>query len=113
MARSSARRAMDWDAPFDLVPDEPALARRRRLAAAAKDGKRACAIDRTGDVIHLERTAKSLGAQNVADRVLRVPQWDMAKAIEAMQRAGVNGRVTNLCDSRQKRAKSRRRLAEG
>lgn len=112
MARAQARRSydwdFDWDAPFDEIIEEPPLARRRRLAQKAKDGKRACEIDRSGSVIHMERAAKRLGAQNVADRVLRVPQWDMPKAIEAMKRAGVNGRVSNLCDSRHKRAKARR-----
>lgn len=108
MARANARRSYEWDLPFDEILEEPALARRRRLAEKAKDGKRATEVDRSGCVIHMERAAKRLGAKNVSDRVLRVPQWDMAKAVEAMKRAGVNGRVTNLSDSRQKRAKAKR-----
>jgi hypothetical protein len=106
MAR--ARMRDDWDMPFDEAPEEPALARRRRLDKQAKDGKRAVEIDRSGSVIHMERAAKRLGALNAADRVLRVPHWDMDKALEAMQRAGVRGRVTNLGDSVQKRPKSKR-----
>lgn len=106
MAR--ARMRHDWDMPFGDVMEEPPLARRRRLDKQAKDGKRAVEVDRSGSVIHMERAAKRLGALNAADRVLRVPHWDMDKAIEAMQRAGVRGRVTNLCDSVQKRPKSRR-----
>ncbi len=111
MARGRTRYAMDWDMPFDAELIEPPLARRRRLDAAAKDGKRAYEVDRSGSVIHMERAAKRLGAKNVADRVLRVPHWDMEKAIEAMERAGVRGRVTNLGDSVQKRAKTRRPLS--
>lgn len=105
MAR--ARMRYDWDMPFDEVMEEPPLARRRRLDKA-KDGKRVVEVDRSGSVIHMERAAKRLGAMNAADRVLRVPHWDMDKAIEAMQRAGVRGRVTNLGDSVQKRAKTKR-----
>lgn len=106
MAR--ARIRYDRDMPFDDVLEEPPLARRRRLDKQAKDGKRAVEVDRSGSVIHMERAAKRLGALNAADRVLRVPHWDMEKALEAMQRAGVRGRVTNLCDSVQKRAKTKR-----
>ena len=106
MART--RTMTDWDAPFDEALEEPPLARRRRLDRQAKDGKRAVEVDRSGSVIHMERAAKRLGAMNAADRVLRVPHWDMAKAIEAMERAGVRGRVTNLGDSVQKRPKTRR-----
>jgi len=111
MARLNARRTMDWDTPFDEIIAEPALARRRRIDAAAKDGKRGVEIDRTGCVIHMERAAKRLKAANVADRVLRVPQWDMPKAVEAMKRAGVNGRVTNLCESKFRRARPKRAFA--
>ncbi|KAF0173994.1 MAG: hypothetical protein IV086_06130 [Hyphomonadaceae bacterium] len=108
MARLRTRYATDPDMPFDEVFEEPPLARRRRLDRQAKDGKRAVEVDRSGSVIHMERAAKRLGALNAADRVLRVPHWDMGKAIEAMQRAGVRGRVTNLGDSVQKRPKSKR-----
>jgi hypothetical protein len=108
MARQRTRFESDLDMPFDGVFEEPPLARRRRLDRMAKDGKRAVEVDRSGSVIHMERAAKRLGAMNAADRVLRVPHWDMEKALEAMQRAGVRGRVTNLGDSVQKRPKSRR-----
>lgn len=108
MARLRSRYATDLDAPFDDVFEEPPLARRRRLDRMAKDGKRAIEVDRSGSIIHMERAAKRLGALNAADRVLRVPHWDMEKALEAMQRAGVRGRVTNLGDSVQRRPKSKR-----
>ena len=84
---------------------EPLLARRRRLAAEAKDGKKACEFDRTGSDKSLERAAKRLKHVKAEDRVLYVPQWDMAKAEIAMRRAGVNGAVSNLCGSQRKRVK--------
>ncbi|MEZ5995211.1 MAG: hypothetical protein R3C25_05610 [Hyphomonadaceae bacterium] len=110
MAQSGwKRRAPDWfDAPPDNLYDfEPALARRRRLAQQAKDGKKALEIDRTGSDRHLERAAKRLKHVKAVDRVLYVPQWDMAKAEIAMRRAGVRGAVSNLCGSQRKRIKGR------
>lgn len=88
---------------------EPALARRRRLAQHAKDGKKALETDRTGSPRHLERAAKRLRHVKAVDRVLFVPQWDMAKAELAMRRAGVSGAVSNLCGSQRKRVRSRGR----
>lgn len=106
MARS--RRQFDWwgdDLGDNVVPFEPALARRRRLAQQAKDGKKALQVDRTGSERHLERAAKRLRHVKAIDRILYVPQWDMAKAEAAMRRAGVRGAVSNLCGSQRKRVK--------
>jgi hypothetical protein len=95
------------DDPFDSIyMGEPALARRRRLAAEEKEAKKALVVDRTGSDKSLERAAKKLKHVRAEDRVLYVPQWDMAKAEVAMRRAGVNGAVSNLCGSQRKRVKS-------
>jgi len=95
------------DDPFDSIyMGEPALARRRRLAAEEKEAKKALLVDRTGSDKSLERAAKKLKHVRAEDRVLYVPQWDMAKAEVAMRRAGVNGAVSNLCGSQRKRVKS-------
>jgi len=107
MARSKQR--FDWsagdDAPDNLLMFEPALARRRRLAQQAKDGKKALEVDRSGSERHLERAAKRLRHVKAVDRILYVPHWDMAKAEAAMRRAGVRGAVSNLCGSQRKRVK--------
>lgn len=104
MARKTRRFLDRANMPSDnLYFFEPALARRRRLAQQAKDGKKALAWDRTGSDRHLERAAKSLKHVKAVDRVLFVPQWDMAKAEIAMRRAGVTGAVSNLCGSQRKR----------
>jgi hypothetical protein len=106
-----------WNRRFadraDVPPDnlyffEPALARRRRLAEERKDGKKALEWDRSGVDRHLERAAKRLRHVKAVDRVLFVPQWDMAKAEIAMRRAGVTGAVSNLCGSQRKRIRGRR-----
>lgn len=91
------------DAPPDnLVFFEPDLVRRRRYAAQEREQRRAEEVDRSGSARHLERAAKRLKHVNAADRVLYVPQWDMAKAELAMRKAGVNGAVSNLCGSQRK-----------
>jgi hypothetical protein len=91
------------DAPPDnLLYFEPDLARRRRYAQREREERIAEEIDRTGSARHLERAAKRLKHVNAVDRVLFVPQWDMAKAELAMRRAGVSGAVSNLCGSRRK-----------
>ncbi|MCG8443393.1 MAG: hypothetical protein MI723_16440 [Caulobacterales bacterium] len=110
MSRSRARRRLDaFDAAFLAVdePVEPPAARRRRMRQKAKDGK-AMEVDRSGSVGRLERAAKRLKHAKAAERVLRVPQWDMPQAVEAMRRAGVSGLVTNLCGTRRMRVSARR-----
>lgn len=108
MARSRLqRRSFEWSDEFEAPSlGEPALARRRRLAEQAKDGKKAEAIDRTGSVKHLERAAKRLKWVKAEDRVLYVPHWDLDKAEAAMKRAGVSGAVSNLCGSARRRVES-------
>lgn len=97
------------DAPPDnLVYFEPDLARRRRMAERARDGKKAQEVDRSGSERHLERAAKRLKHVKAEDRVLYVPQWDMAKAENAMRKAGVTGAVSNLCGSQRKRVRAGR-----
>jgi|CXWL01.1.fsa_nt_gi hypothetical protein len=105
-----ARQTAVWDdAPSDNIYFfEPALAKRRRLAQQAKDGKKVEEIDRTGSVKHLERVAKRLKHMKAEDRILYVPHWDMEKAEEAMRKAGVTGAVSNLCGSQRKRVKAGR-----
>jgi hypothetical protein len=86
----------------NLVYFEPDLARRRRNAERRRAQEEAEEIDRSGSARHLERAAKRLKHAHAADRVLYVPQWDMAKAELAMRKAGVAGAVSNLCGSKRK-----------
>ena len=91
--------AHDHDAAFEGPVEKPA-ARRSRLSAKAHCDKRSAVIDRSGLVGPLERAAKKLKRAPASERILRVPQWDMDLAVEAMRKAGVDGVVTNLCGSR-------------
>jgi hypothetical protein len=109
---AQSRRKHRYSDRADVPPDnllffEPALARRRRLAQQAKDGKKALEWDRTGSDRHLERAAKRLKHVKAMDRVLFVPQWDMERAELAMKRAGVTGAVSNLCGSQRIRIRRR------
>ncbi len=104
MTRSRVQRAFEGAEAFDALNfEEPALARRRRLAEEAKERRRAEVVDRSGSIGRLERAAKRLKSLNADDRVLYVPHWDMEKAERAMKRAGVSGAVSNLCGSARKR----------
>jgi len=101
--RWNRRFFQDADAPPDnLVYFEPDLARRRRHAERERGERRAEEVDRSGSLRHLERAAKRLKHVDAIDRVLYVPQWDMAKAEIAMRKAGVSGAVSNLCGTRRK-----------
>jgi len=91
---------------FDAIAEAP-RARRRRLKSRAADRK-AQEIDRSSSPARLERAAKRLKAARAAERVLSVPQWNMDKAVEAMERAGVAGVVTNLCGTRKQRVEKKR-----
>lgn len=98
------------DAPPDnLLYFEPDLVRRRRYAERERERERIEVIDRSGSTRHLERAAKRLKHVNASDRVLYVPQWDMAKAEMAMRKAGVTGAVSNLCGTRRKVVSNGRR----
>ena len=96
--------------PDNLLYFEPDRVRRRRNAERrARNVELAREVDRSGSARHLERAAKRLKHVHAADRVLYVPQWDMAKAEMAMRKAGVTGAVSNLCGTRRKVVKSGRR----
>ena len=109
MPQSRALHRYDWAETIEeLVVHETAAERRRRLNQRAKDGKKAREIDRTGNIVHLERAAKRLKHMTAENRVLIVPHWDMDKAEEAMRRAGVSGSVSNITGSHFRRIKHAR-----
>ena len=119
MGRSRKKRKLDAGASaegelsghvdvFGEAHVESRGARRRRLQERHKRNTSITAVDRSGSVRGLERAAKKLKTRPSSDRILRVPQWDMPAAVEAMRKAGVDGVVTNLCGSRRVRVSARR-----
>ncbi len=95
-----------YDADAD-GPVEAAQARRRRLDAGAKDGKTVVQIERSPTPACLERAAKRLKSARAETRVLKVQQWHMKRAEEAMRKAGVTGVVSNLSGTRKMRVDSK------
>jgi hypothetical protein len=62
----------------------------------AKQGNKATEVERSGNVARLRQAARRLKAAHAPQRVLQVPQKDMAKAAEAMKKEGVTGTVKNM-----------------
>lgn len=67
-----------------------------RLDARTKGGFRATEVERSGDTRSLSTAARRLKKSGAPQKVLQVPQRDMAKAREAMRQAGISGTVKNM-----------------
>ena len=66
----------------------------RRLDA--KLGRKATEVERSGNPARLVAASRRLKAAHASQRVLQVPQKDMAKAAAAMRKAAVGGTVKNM-----------------
>ena len=109
MSRSLVSEYQGWAVDWSSRPVEPRAARRRRIKQEkSRAGGRAVEIDRSGSMKQMERAAKRLRHADASERVLCVQHWNLDKAMEAMRRAGVEGVVTNLCASEQRRVHLRR-----
>ena len=75
----------------------------RRLDAATN--KKATEIERSGSKSGLEKAAKRLKASRKSQKVLTVPQKDMAKARAAMKKVGVSGTVKNMSGTKRSSVK--------
>lgn len=73
---------------------EVSLTRSRRLDAQTR--KTAIEIERSGSTQALTKAVGRLKASSKAQKVLQVPQQDMAKAAKAMKKVGVKGTVKNI-----------------
>lgn len=70
----------------------------KRLDAVTQ--RRAIEVERSGSPTRLTHAAQKLKASGGRQHVLVVPQQHMAKAREAMRKAGVAGTVKNLAGTR-------------
>ena len=77
---------------------EAPLKGNQRLDAASR--RKATEIERSGTMDGLERAARRLKASRKPQKVLQVPQKDMAKAVQAMKNVGVSGTVKNMSGTR-------------
>ena len=73
---------------------EVSLTRSRRLDAQTR--KTAIEIERSGSSQGLTKAVGRLKTSHKSQKVLQVPQQDMAKAAKAMKKVGVKGTVKNI-----------------
>lgn len=70
-----------------------------RLDALSANKKRATEIERCGN---FTEAAKRLKSSDANQKIMQVPQKDMARAAEAMKKAGINGTVKNMSGTKRK-----------
>jgi len=79
---------------------EVSLTRGRRLDAQTR--KTATEIERSGSKQALTKSAQRLRASKNPQKVLQVPQKDMAKAVAAMKKEKVKGTVKNIAGTKRR-----------
>ena len=103
MAETKAHRAAKRKAAGRGGKTEARLPGGGRLDARTKGGGRATEVERSGDTAKLAKAARRLQKSGAPQKVLQVPQGDMAKAREAMRRAGIGGTVKNMSGKKKSR----------
>ncbi len=68
----------------------------QRLDALTTGGRRATEVERSGSRTGLDAAADRLRKSGAPQKVLQVPQKDMATAADAMRQAGIGGTVKNM-----------------
>lgn len=70
-----------------------------RLDALSTNKKRATEVERCGNFTEAAKRLKSSGANQ---KTMQVPQKDMARAAEAMKKAGIKGSIKNMSGTKRK-----------
>jgi len=94
MTESTAHRRAKAKAAGRSGTTEKKISGGRRLDAATK--KTATEIERSGSSVGLVKAARRLRDSGKPQRVLQVPQTDMAKAADALRTVGIGGTVKNM-----------------
>ena len=81
---------------------EHKLKNNKILDAITNSGKKATEVERGGTQKSLESAVRRLRAVRSKQKVLQVPQRDIAKAIEAMKKIGLKGTVKNMSGTKRK-----------
>ena len=68
----------------------------------ARTPKRATEVERSGTSAGLARAAQRLKESRASQKVLQVPQKDMAEAAEAMKAGNVSGTVKNMSGTKRR-----------
>ena len=100
MAETKAHKAAKAKAAGRGGKTEAPLRGGGRLDARTKGGRKATEVERSGDAGKLSAAARRLRRSGAPQKVLQVPQRDMAKAREAMRRARIGGTVKNMSGKR-------------
>jgi hypothetical protein len=107
MPESTSHKQAKRKAAGDSGETEKPLRGHRRLDAATTD--RAIEIERSGDSAALRRAAQRLRDSGKRQKVLQVPQQDMAKAAQAMRDVGVSGTVKNMGGTKRQSVRKRKK----
>ena len=94
MAESDSHQRAKSKAAGQAGRTEAPLRGNRRLDALTP--RKAIEIERSGTLAGLEKAAKRLKDSGRLQKVLQVPQKDMAKAAKALKNVGVGGTVKNM-----------------
>ncbi len=107
MAESISHKRAKRKAAGKSGVTEKKLSGGRRLDAATK--KRATEVERSGSSTKLREAAKRLKDSRKKQKVLQVPQKDMAAAAAAMRDVGISGSVKNMSGSKRHFVPKRKR----
>lgn len=94
MSKSESHKRAQSKAAGKTGQTEVPISGNRRLDA--KSGNRATEVERSGSAQGLEQAARRLRDSGAPQKVLQVPQTDLAKAAKAMRDVGVHGTVKNM-----------------
>ena len=107
MAESEAHKRAKAKAAGLKGKTEVPISGGRRLDAATP--KKATEVERSGTSAGLEKAAQRLKASKKPQKVLQVPNKDMAKATAAMRKKGVGGTVKNMGGTKRTSVPKKRR----
>ena len=94
MAESQTHKKAKAQAAGKQGKTEVPIKGNRRLDAITKS--KATEIERSGNMQSLSKAARRLQVSHKTQKVLQVPQKDMSKAAQAMQKVGVKGTVKSI-----------------
>ena len=100
MSETSSHRRAKKKAAGKSGRTEVPLRSGKRLDA--RTANRATEVERSGSLGGLTKAARRLKESGAAQKVLQVPQKDMAKAAEAMKAANVSGTVKNISGTKRR-----------
>jgi len=100
MAESDSHKRAKTKAAGQTGETEAPLRGNRRLDA--RTSKRAVEVELSGTVAGLEKAVRRLKDSGKPQKVLQVPQKDMAKAAKAMQNIGISGTIKNMIGTKRR-----------